>query len=148
MAVFNNNGVAVSEIEKFDAFYKVKNFMYHFIKRSFDICVSLVGIIFLLPIMLFIKIAYMLDKDFEPVLFTQPRIGKDGKNFRFYKFRSMIPNADQALIHYLNGNPEATREYKLNKKLENDPRITKVGKFIRNTSIDELPQLINQVCYL
>lgn len=143
MAVFNNNGVVVSEIEKFDAFYKVKNFMYHFIKRTFDICVSLVGIIFLLPIMLFIKIAYMLDKDFEPVLFTQPRIGKDGKEFKFYKFRSMIPNADQALFQYLNGNLEATREYKLNKKLEYDPRITKVGKFIRDTSIDELPQLIN-----
>ena len=116
---------------------------YLFFKRLCDIVVSLIGCIFLLPILLIIKIAYMLTGDFHKVIFTQNRIGKDGKEFKFYKFRSMVPNADDVLAKLLKENKAMAKEYKLNKKLKNDPRITKVGKFIRKTSLDELPQLLN-----
>ena len=73
---------------------------------------------------------------------TQERIGKNGETFKLYKFRSMVKNADQILMEMLK-DPELEKEYKKNMKLHNDPRITKIGKFLRKTSIDELPQLIN-----
>ena len=118
-------------------------FMYRFIKRFFDISVSLVGIIFLIPITIVIKIIYMCTGDFHSIFFSQNRIGKDGKEFKFHKFRSMVPNADEILFKLLKEDKELAKEYQINKKLKNDPRITKVGKFIRKTSIDELPQIIN-----
>ena len=122
---------------------KIKKYIYLGVKRIFDITVSLIGCIFLLPIMLFIKIASIISGDFNKIVFSQKRIGKNGKEFNFYKFRSMVPNADEILFELLEKNPERKKEYEINKKLENDPRITKVGKFIRKTSLDELPQLIN-----
>ena len=76
-------------------------------------------------------------------MFTQKRIGKDCKLFEIYKFRTMVPDADKKLFELLEKDEEAAKEYKLNKKLKNDPRITKLGAFLRKTSIDELPQLIN-----
>ncbi len=121
----------------------LKNRTYNFIKRVFDILFSLIGLIVLIPCIIIIKIANMLTKDFNSVFYTQDRIGKNGKIFKLYKFRSMIPNADKVLEEMLKEDNEITREYKLNKKLKNDPRISKVGKVIRKLSIDELPQVIN-----
>lgn len=121
----------------------IKHYIYLGIKRFFDIIISLIGCIFLIPIFLIIKLVSVISGDFNPIMFSQNRLGKNGKEFKFYKFRSMIPNADQALFELLEKNPERKKEYELNKKLENDPRITKIGRFIRKTSIDELPQLIN-----
>lgn len=123
--------------------HSIKMVMYHGIKRLFDIICSLIGCLFLLPIALVVKISYILNKDFEPIFFTQNRIGLHGKEFKFYKFRSMVPNADKVLEELLANNEELAEEYSINKKLDNDPRITKLGKFIRRYSIDELPQLIN-----
>ena len=120
-----------------------KNIFYLATKRFIDIIGGLVGVLLLLPIMLCIKIASMINGDFGKIMFTQNRIGKNGKEFKFYKFRSMVPNADEELKRLLAENEELAKEYKKNKKLQNDPRITKVGKFIRRYSIDELPQLIN-----
>ena len=117
--------------------------MYLFIKRLFDIIVSFVGIIFLIPILLILKIAYMTTGDFHRIIFIQERIGKNGKKFKFLKFRSMVPNADEILFRTMELDAIVAEEYKKNKKLKNDPRVTKIGKFIRKTSIDELPQLIN-----
>lgn len=117
--------------------------LYFAVKRLFDILISLIGIIFLIPITVFVKIAYMITGDFHKIFFTQKRIGKNGKEFKLYKYRSMIVNADAELEKILKKNKQMAKEYKINKKLENDPRITKVGKFIRRYSIDELPQLIN-----
>ena len=117
--------------------------LYLFTKRTFDICASFFGLLFLLPVILGVKIAYMLHGDFKKVIYTQNRIGINGKEFKFYKFRSMCNNADQVLEKLLKEDKELAKEYKINKKLNNDPRITEVGKFIRKTSIDELPQLIN-----
>ena len=114
-----------------------------FLKRVFDIVCSFIGCLFLLPVALIVKISYVLNKDYDSIFFKQQRIGKNGKLFKFYKFRSMVPNADEVLFKLLETDEEAAKEYKLNKKLENDPRITKMGKILRKTSIDELPQLIN-----
>lgn len=121
----------------------IKKTMYLFTKRSFDIVISLIGCLFLLPAAAVIKVCYMATGDFEPIIFTQERIGKNGKLFKFYKFRSMCKNADEVLFKMLKENEKLAEEYKTNKKLKDDPRITKIGKFIRKTSIDELPQLVN-----
>lgn len=121
----------------------VKSILYFGIKRFVDIIGSLVGLIFLLPICLIVKISYVLHKDFNSIFFTQYRIGKDGNLFKFYKFRTMVPNADDVLFELLKKDKKLAKEYKINKKLKNDPRITKMGKHLRNSSLDELPQLIN-----
>lgn len=116
--------------------------LYKVIKRTFDIVVSLVGCIFLLPIIIIVKISYLISKDYNSIFYTQTRIGKNGKEFKLYKFRSMIPNADEVLKKILK-NPIYKDEWERNQKLENDPRITKMGKILRKTSLDELPQMIN-----
>lgn len=121
----------------------LKELGYRFIKRTFDIVCGLIGVICLIPMALIIKITYMCSGDFYTIILTQNRIGKNGKEFKFYKFRSMIPFADDALFKLLKEDKEAAKEYKKNKKLKHDPRITKIGKIIRKLSIDELPQLIN-----
>ena len=124
-------------------FYKIKRGIYLTLKRSFDIFVSLIGLIFLLPVALVVKIAYMLTGDFKSIFFAQDRIGKNGKTFKIFKFRTMVPNADEVLFRTLELDKILAEEYKENKKLKDDPRITKAGKVIRRYSIDELPQLIN-----
>ena len=122
----------------------IKNKTFYFIiKRFFDIFGSIIGLILLIPILLIIKIVFIFSGDFHTVFYSQKRIGKNGKEFTLYKFRSMIVNADYELERLLNEDSKLAEEYRINKKLENDPRIAKVGKFIRKTSIDELPQLLN-----
>lgn len=121
----------------------LKEFFYLVIKRTFDIICGLIGVLILIPISIIIKIIYICNKDFSPIFFTQNRIGKNGKEFKFYKYRSMVANADEILFRMLKEDKEIAKEYKKNKKLKNDPRITKVGEFLRKTSLDELPQLIN-----
>ena len=101
-----------------------------FLKRLFDILACSIAVIILLPLWLIVAIAIKLDRK-GPVLFKQERRTKDGKIFKMYKFRSMVVNAEsmaEGLFNY-----------------ENDPRVTKVGRFLRNTSIDELPQLFNVI---
>lgn len=121
----------------------IKTIVYLCLKRLIDIVAGLVGLLILLPIALVIKIISMCNGDFHRIIFVQKRIGKNGKEFDFYKFRSMVPNADEVLFKLLEENEEIRKEYQENKKLKDDPRITKIGKFIRRFSIDELPQLIN-----
>lgn len=115
---------------------------YSFLKRTLDITASATALLLLSPVFLVTSLAIRKDSD-GPAMFTQKRIGKDGKLFEIYKFRTMVPDADKKLFELLENDEEAAKEYKLNKKLKNDPRITKVGNFLRKTSIDELPQLIN-----
>lgn len=124
-------------------YLRVKRAIYLFLKRVNDIVVSLIGLVLLIPITIIIKIAYMCTGDFHKIIFTQDRIGRNGKLFKFYKFRSMVPNADEVLFKALAEDEELAEEYHKNKKLKNDPRITKVGKWIRKASIDETPQFIN-----
>ncbi len=116
--------------------------LYLKVKRVIDVFVSLLGMIFLAPIMGLVKIAYLASGDKAKILFSQKRVGKSGKIFRMWKFRSMVPDADEKLKELLK-DPEYKKQWEENQKIVNDPRITKVGRFLRKTSIDELPQLIN-----
>ena len=132
----------VNEQDESTSIKESKLIFYRFIKRMFDIFCAIIGIIIMIPITIIIKISYMLSGDFKSIFFVQKRIGKDGKEFNFYKYRSMVPNADEVLKKMLKEDKELAEEYKINKKLKNDPRITKMGRIIRNTSIDELPQVL------
>jgi len=123
--------------------YKTKTASYSFFKRAFDIVVGLVGTLCLLPIMLFVKVANLFHGDRESIIFKQNRIGKDGKEIKIYKIRSMVPNAEKVLEDLMEKDPKIKEEYLLNKKLKHDPRITKVGAFIRKTSLDEFAQFVN-----
>lgn len=122
---------------------KKKSSIYSIFKRIIDIIVGLIGLLILIPISIIVKISYLISGDFGSIFFTQNRIGKDGKEFKFYKFRSMVPNADEKLFKLLSEDENAAEEYRINKKLKNDPRITKVGRVLRRTSLDELPQFLN-----
>lgn len=112
---------------------------YKFVKRFFDIVLASIGMIVLSPIFLIISLAIKLESK-GPIFFKHTRIGKDGKIIKIYKFRSIVNNAEDMIKEFT---PEQMKEYRENYKLTNDPRITKVGKFLRKTSLDELPQLIN-----
>ena len=113
-----------------------------FCKRSTDLIFGIIGCLALLPLTIIIKLAYVLSGDFHSIFYTQDRIGRNGKIFKLYKFRSMVPNADKELKKLLR-KKEYSDEWDKYKKLQNDPRITKVGKIIRRLSIDEMPQFIN-----
>ena len=120
---------------------KSKFKIYYIFKRLFDFVCSLLGLIVLSPV--FLIVAILIRRDGGKAFFKQERIGKNGKTIKIYKFRSMIVNAEKVLEELMEKDENIRNEYLTNKKLENDPRITKIGKFIRKTSIDELPQLIN-----
>ena len=106
---------------------KKNNFSYLVIKRVFDIFGSLVGLFFLIPFIIAIKVVYMISGDFGSIFYTQTRIGKNGKEFKLFKFRSMVVNADEELEKILKENKELAKEYNKNKKLENDIVKTKPG---------------------
>lgn len=113
--------------------------VYDFIKRLFDIIFSLVAIVLLSPLILILCIAVKATSE-GPVFFAHKRVGKGGKTISVYKFRSMVVNAEELIKQFT---PEQKAEFKKNFKLDNDPRITKIGNFLRKTSLDELPQLFN-----
>ena len=118
---------------------KISKKVYIKIKRVIDVILASVALILLSPLFAIIAIAIKIDSK-GPVFFAHKRIGKNGKIMKLYKFRSMVINAEELIKSFT---PEQMKEYKENYKLTNDPRITKVGKFLRKTSLDELPQLIN-----
>lgn len=138
----NNNDVIVLDGQVKGLNINIKKFFYFGLKRCFDIVCSFIGSLFLLPIIVIIKIVYVLSGDFHSIFFTHERIGKAGKSFKMYKFRTMIPNAGEVLEELLK-DPKIKEEWQENHKLDNDPRITKLGGILRKTSLDELPQLIN-----
>ncbi|URA09631.1 undecaprenyl-phosphate galactose phosphotransferase WbaP [Thermospira aquatica] len=113
-----------------------------FLKRTIDIVGSLVGLVLLSPLLLVVAFIIKLTSPGK-IVYKQQRIGKNGKPFYLYKFRSMYPDADERLKDILASDPKAKEEWETKRKLTNDPRITPIGKFIRKTSIDELPQLWN-----
>ena len=108
-------------------------------KRAFDIAASFCALVVLSPVFLIIYLIIYLDDPHGNPIFSQIRIGKNGKAFRFYKFRSMGVNAEDLLAGLQNQNEMSGPAF----KMKNDPRVTKVGRFIRKTSLDELPQLWN-----
>lgn len=116
-----------------------KSQAYYFVKRAMDIIGSAIGLVLLSPVFLILAILVKLDSK-GPVFFSHKRLGYKGKIIKVYKFRSMVINAEELLS---NLTPEQKKEFEENFKLENDPRITKMGDFLRRTSLDELPQLLN-----
>ena len=119
-----------------------KNILYRYIKRSFDIIVALVALILLSPLLIIIAILIKLTSD-GPIFFKHKRVGRYGTHFMIYKFRTMKTNAEELIKEFT---PEQKKEWEQNFKLENDPRITGIGNFLRKTSLDELPQLYNILC--
>lgn len=134
----------INRIEENINIRKINTRIYLTIKRFIDIIGALIGIIVLVPVTLLIYIASIILKENDgPLFYSQKRIGKNGKYFKLYKFRSMCKDADDKLAKYLAENEEMRNEFKETQKLQNDPRITKLGNFLRKTSLDELPQMIN-----
>lgn len=116
--------------------------MYRYIKRLLDIILSLFGLIILIPICILVKISFLCKGDKKSIFFKHTRIGKDGKPFMMYKFRSMVHNAEELLEELLK-DERYRKEWAENQKIEKDPRITTIGAFLRKSSLDELPQLLN-----
>ena len=127
----NNNTISKDQIEK--------RILYHFFKRFFDELLSIIAIILLIPVFIITAILIKIDDPNGPIIYSQIRIGKDGRLFKMYKFRSMIVNADDKLKKLLIYNDVEGAMF----KMKNDPRVTRIGKIIRKYSIDELPQLFN-----
>lgn len=122
---------------------RVRHAISGFIKRGIDLVAGIVGCLLLIPITLFVVISNAMNKDNGPIFFTQERIGKKGKVFKMYKFRTMVVGAEEILKKHIEEETDIGKEYIEHKKIKNDPRITKVGKFLRATSLDEFPQFIN-----
>lgn len=119
-----------------------KKTLFLIVKTVFDIIIGIIGCLFILPIALIVKISYLISGDFSPIFYSQIRIGKNGKKFKIYKFRTMVPNADVVLKELLK-QEKYRKEWEENQKLNDDPRITKVGRILRKTSLDEVPQFLN-----
>lgn len=138
-----------SEVQDFDGQLLIAtsndemSFIGRFLKRLIDIFAGIVGVISLIPLMLYVKYKYIKSGDHDNIIFSQNRIGKNGKLIKIYKFRSMIPNAEAELERLMKEDPKIREEYLTNKKLKDDPRITSVGHFLRKTSLDEWPQFVN-----
>src|SRR5258708_19368482 len=111
-------------------------------KRVLDLTLTILGAAVILPLIAVLAAWIKLDSR-GPVLYAQERIGQDGKEFRAWKFRSMVRNPAEILDRYLDQNPALRAEWERAHKLRNDPRITRAGRFLRRTSLDELPQLWN-----
>lgn len=137
------NVIEEKNIEKRGVFLKenrsISKKVYIVVKRFLDIFLSLIGLILLSPIFLIIAIIIKLDSK-GPVFFVHSRIGEKGKPIGIYKFRTMVTNAEELIKKFT---PEQKEEFEKNFKLENDPRVTKIGNFLRKTSLDELPQILN-----
>lgn len=118
---------------------KEKKGIYQNVKRGVDILFASIALVILSPLFLIIMVAIKLDSK-GSVIFKHKRIGKNGKEIYIYKFRTMVENAEDLIKNF---SPEQMKRYKENFKLDDDPRVTRVGKFLRKTSLDELPQLIN-----
>lgn len=138
-----------TKVEDFDGILMISNSRgvnqlgSYILKRCMDICAGLCGILILIPLTIFVFVKNRKEGDKGPIFFTQNRIGKDGKEFKMYKYRTMVLGADKILEELMEKDPAIREEYIKNKKLMNDPRITSAGKFLREKSLDEFPQFIN-----
>lgn len=137
----NNNEIAISNLN-INSISGIRRILYFGFKRFFDMFCSCIGLIFILPIMLIVKIVYMFSGDFNSIFYVHERIGKNEKKFKMYKFRTMVMNSQEILEEMLK-DPDYKKEWEENHKFENDPRITKMGNILRKTSLDEIPQIIN-----
>ncbi len=123
----------------------VQRLPWRFVKRMFDITLSAALLVLLAPFFLILALAIKMDTK-GPVIYSQRRVGRHGEQFECLKFRTMAPNADAVLKRWQTDNPELYREFLVSFKLREDPRVTRTGKWLRKTSLDELPQLWNVLC--
>ena len=114
------------------------------IKRTFDLTASIIALILLAPLFMMIG-ALVKSGDGGSILYGHKRIGRNGETFHCLKFRTMVENGDEVLQRHLRDNPEALEEWTATRKLQNDPRVTRVGQILRKLSLDELPQILNIV---
>lgn len=119
-----------------------RRYVQRFIKRTLDIVASLLLFVLLLPFVLVFGHAILIDSP-GPLLFKQRRVGRGGREFSLLKFRTMVPDGDAVLTAHFGSNDELRQEWEQTRKLRNDPRVTRVGRFLRKHSIDELPQILN-----
>lgn len=131
--ITKNSKIDIQEIEGRRSFF--------FLKRIVDISASAIGITILIPFLIILAIMMKIEDPRGPIFFSQIRVGQNGKQFKMYKIRSMVVNAEELLEELLNQNEVAGAMF----KMKRDPRITKIGRFIRKTSIDEFPQLWNVI---
>lgn len=135
MEYFNDEGKTVA----INFEYQERRYLYKGIKRIFDFVASFIGLVLLSPLFLIVAIAIKIEDPKGPVFYSQTRLGKKQEPFKMYKFRSMVVDADKHLKELLDENEVEGAMF----KMKEDPRVTKVGEFIRKYSIDELPQLVN-----
>ena len=138
----NNESTKIKSIRTNKKNNIVLTYLNLFIKRLIDIIGGLIGTIILIPLSIVIAIINIINKDYGPLFYSHIRIGKNGKHFKMYKFRTMVVDADKKLEELLESDEETRKEWDENRKLKNDPRITKVGNFLRKTSLDEWPQFL------
>jgi lipopolysaccharide/colanic/teichoic acid biosynthesis glycosyltransferase len=148
--MLNNKQIYTQELadtnQNYMAHKNSENITYTFFKRSFDIVFSLFAIFLFSPIFIIIAILIKLNSPKGKIIFGHKRIGKDGKLFKVYKFRTMVPNAENILQELLKNNPAKKEEYEKDFKLKDDPRIIPIiGNFLRKSSLDELPQFFNSL---
>ncbi len=136
-AILNDDLIITPKITR--TIKKTSTINYIKVKRIFDVILASIGLVLLSPIFLLLAIIIKIDSK-GSVFFAHTRIGKDGKKFKMYKFRTMYENAQDMIKKFT---PEQKQEWEENFKLKDDPRITKIGKILRKTSLDELPQIIN-----
>ncbi|MEN9563392.1 MAG: hypothetical protein RIR73_1636 [Chloroflexota bacterium] len=147
--VFQSTMTKSKEIDKYNIDEWIRRFnpnkriltgrSYLFIKRLFDVTVVLLASPFWVPVLLLVALLVWVDSPGAPVMFFQHRTGRNGKRFKMYKFRSMVPNAEELKQKYMHLNELQWPDF----KITNDPRVTRVGRILRKTSLDELPQLLN-----
>jgi len=114
---------------------------YHFWKRAMDLILTLLSAVFWLPLLGLIALIIKLESPGAPVVFQQERTGKNGERFKMFKFRTMVVNAEELKQQYLHLNELKWPDF----KITNDPRVTRIGRLLRKTSLDELPQLFNVI---
>lgn len=128
--------------EQEECIKKLEKITFIIIKRIGDIVCGLVGVLVTIPLAIVTKITYMIMGDFKSIFYIQQRVGKNGKIFNIYKFRSMVCNSEEVIQELLK-KKSYKEEWEASQKFENDPRVTKIGKFLRKTSLDEMPQMYN-----
>ena len=143
--VSQNKTIGIEEVDSFIKSHNIDTVLIAIpeLKHLMDICAGLCGILILIPLTVFVFVKNRKEGDKGPIFFTQNRIGKNGKEFKMYKYRTMVLGADKILEELMEKDPAIREEYTVNKKLANDPRITSAGKFLREKSLDEFPQFIN-----
>ncbi len=124
-----------------EAQHRLQTFTGRFLKQALDRSMALLGLVMLAPVFLILMV--VVRRDGGKAFYSQNRLGKNGKFFKCWKFRSMVTNADEVLKEILANDPAAREEWDKDFKLKNDPRITKIGHFLRKSSLDEIPQLYN-----